>query len=168
MSFVRFSGTMKSDCNFKSLHMQVYPKHDEDFYGWAMATAALLKKKQYQEVDMNSVIEELESMGASEKRALISRLAQLIFHLLKWQHQPDFREFSKRSWQGSIEEQREQTKIIIEQNPGLKSKVAESITNAYRLSLPMVKKETPLDLKKLPSECPYTFEQLMDDGFFPE
>jgi hypothetical protein len=32
----------------------------------------------------------------------------------------------------------------------------------------MVKKETPLDLKKFPKECPYTFEQLMDDEFFPE
>ena len=32
------------------------PKHDEDFYGWAVNTAFLLKNHQYDEVDMDSVI----------------------------------------------------------------------------------------------------------------
>jgi hypothetical protein len=30
----------------------MHPKHDEDFYGWAMANASLLKQGKYQEVDM--------------------------------------------------------------------------------------------------------------------
>jgi len=145
--------------------MQNHPKHDEDFYGWALNTAALLKQKKYHEVDMNSIIEELEEMSRSEKRELINRLAQLIFHLLKWQFQPDFR---GRSWRASIKEQRQQVEIILEQNPGLKSKLIDCIITAYKLSIPMIEKETPIDMKDFPTECPYTFEQLLDQQFYPE
>ena len=145
--------------------MQNHPKHDEDFYGWALNTAALLKQKKYHEVDMNSIIEELEEMSRSEKRELINRLAQLIFHLLKWQFQPDFR---GRSWRASIKEQRQQVEIILEQNPGLKSKLMDCIITAYKLSIPMIETETPIDMKDFPTECPYTFEQLLDQQFYPE
>ena len=79
------------------------PKYEEDFYAWTMAEADLLRKGQFSALDVQHLIEELESMGASEKRQLVTRLAQLIFHLLKWQFQPDFREFSKRSWEASIQ-----------------------------------------------------------------
>ena len=97
----------------------MYPKHAEDFYGWAMANASLLKQGKYQEVDMESIIEELEDMGISNEHQLINCLSQLIFHLLKWEHQPDFR---GRSWHGSIKEQRKRTKILIKKILALKVK----------------------------------------------
>jgi len=46
--------------------------------------------------------------------------------------------------------------------------IEKSMEKAYKLSLSLVRKETPLDLKLLPAECPYTFEQIMDETFFPE
>jgi hypothetical protein len=142
----------------------MHPKHDEDFYGWAMANASLLKQGKYQEVDMEHIIEELEEMGGSNETQLINRLAQLIFHLLKWEYQPDFR---GRSWHGSIKEQRKRTRILIKKNPSLKSKVNDSLIDAYDIAFSLAEKETPIDLKLLPSECPYTFEQIMDEAFFP-
>jgi hypothetical protein len=148
--------------------MQKHPKHDEDFYGWAINTASLLKQKKYHEVDMLTVIQELQEMGASNKHELKNRLAQLIFHLLKWQLQPDFREISKRSWQNSIMEQRYQIKDILEESPSLKPIIKEVIKKAYRLSFSYLGKETPIDLKRLPKECPYTFEQLLNEEFFPD
>ena len=143
----------------------MHPKHDEDFYGWAMANASLLKQGKYQEVDMDKIIEELEEMGGSNENQLINRLAQLIFHLLKWEYQPDFR---GRSWHGSIKEQRKRTRILIKKNPSLKSKVNDSLIDAYDIAFSLAEKETPIDLKLFPAECPYTFEQIMDEAFFPE
>ena len=143
----------------------MHPKHDEDFYGWAMANASLLKQGKYQEVDMDKIIEELEEMGGSNENQLINRLAQLIFHLLKWEYQPDFR---GRSWHGSIKEQRKRTRILIKKNPSLKSKVNDSLIDAYDIAFSLAEKETPIDLKLFPAECPYTFEQIMDETFFPE
>lgn len=143
----------------------MYPNHEKDIYGWTLHTAQLLREKKMNEVDFDGIIEELEEMGISNKHAFKNRLAQLIFHLLKWQYQPDFR---GRSWQGSIEEQRIRLNDLLEDNPSLKPLIEDSIKKAYKLSFSFIKKETPLDLKLLPDQCPYSFEQIMDDGFYPE
>lgn len=49
---------------------------------------ALLKEGQLQALDITHLIEEIETMGRSEKRGLQSRLMVLLVHLLKWQFQP--------------------------------------------------------------------------------
>ncbi|MFI0478878.1 MAG: DUF29 domain-containing protein [Candidatus Rhabdochlamydia sp.] len=146
----------------------MYPKHDEDFYGWAMAEASLLRQHKWNELDIEHLAEELESMGASERREFISRMAQLIFHLLKWHHQPDFREFNKRSWEASIQEQRKKVKKLIVDNPSFKPNMEDFVVDSYEDSILLIKKETPIDLKLLPAQCPYTFDQIMNDEFYPE
>ncbi len=143
----------------------MHPKHDEDFYGWAMAEANLLRQRRLGDLDFDNLIEELESMGASERRALVSRMAQLIFHLLKWQFQPDFR---GRSWRASIKEQRKKTKGILKDNPSFKNEITNFISDAYEDAFLLIEKETPLDLKLFPAECPYSFEQIMNNEFYPE
>lgn len=143
----------------------MHPKHDEDFYGWAMAEANLLRQRRLGDLDFDNLIEELENMGASERRALVSRMAQLIFHLLKWQFQPDFR---GRSWRASIKEQRKKTKGILKDNPSFKNEITNFISDAYEDAFLIIEKETPLDLKLFPAECPYSFEQIMNNEFYPE
>jgi hypothetical protein len=145
--------------------MQTYPKHDEDFYGWAMATANLLKTKQYSEVDMDSVIEELESMGISQKQALRIFLKELLLHLLKWQYQPALR---STSWKISIIKQRDAVKDSLDDNPGIRQFLTELLLKAYKRACLDAMLQTGLDKKTFPKECPYTFEQLMDDEFYPD
>lgn len=146
-------------------NLLMIPKHDEDFYGWAMTNASLLKQKKYQEADMDMIIEELEEMGGSNENQLINRLGVLIAHLLKWQFQPEVR---GRSWEGTIEEQRHKIKRLVKKNPSLKTKISEAIEEGFSDSKSIIKKDTPLELKLLPAECPYTFDQIMDDEFYPE
>jgi len=142
-----------------------YPKYEEDFYGWIQASIGLLQQKRFDEMDIEHLIEELEDMGNNKKHALISRLAQLIFHLLKWQYQPDFR---GRSWEGSIKMQRMEIDELLKDNPSLKSKIKEEIPISYKKAKLLVQQETPIDLKILPKECPYTLEQCLDDEFYPK
>lgn len=141
------------------------PKYEEDFYGWITDNIGFLKQKRFGEMDIEHLIEELEDMGNNKKHALISRLAQLIFHLLKWQYQPDFR---GRSWEGSIKMQRMELEELLQDSPSLKSKVTDGFPIAYKKAQLMIQKETPIDLKLLPQNCPYTFEQCLDDEFYPE
>ena len=141
------------------------PKYENDFYGWIMTNALLLKQGKFNEADMENIIEEMESMGRSEKSQLINRFSVLIAHLLKWQFQPDFR---GRSWHGTIKEQRKRAKILLKDNPSLKRMLEEILADAYELSVDQIEKETPIDLRLLPSECPYTFEQCLEENFFPE
>jgi hypothetical protein len=68
--------------------MAIHPNlHDQDFYAWALRNAALLRDGRLSEIDIEHVAEELESMGRSERRELVSRLAILFAHLLKWANQ---------------------------------------------------------------------------------
>jgi hypothetical protein len=103
-------------------------------------------------------------MGNNKKHALISRLAQLIFHLLKWQHQPDFK---GRIWEASIQEQRKRIKKLLAENPSLKSEFPVFLVDAYEDSLLLIKKETAIDLKLFSQQCPYALEKMMDDDFYP-
>lgn len=143
----------------------MYPKHKEDFYGWAVSTAQLLKEKKMSEVDFENIIEEIEALGASEKHQLINRLSLVISHLLKWQYQPNMR---GHSWVYTIKEQRDQARFHLEDNPSLKSRLDEILSRAYKVGVSKAAKDTSFDKKDFPQECPYTFDQVMNDEFYPD
>jgi hypothetical protein len=69
--------------------------YETDFYTWTQQQASLLKSGHFSEIDVDNIIEEIETMGRSEKRSLESRLIELLQHLLKWEYQPQRR---GRSW----------------------------------------------------------------------
>ncbi len=140
------------------------PKHDEDVYGWAIHTANLLRNKKMSEVDFDNIIEEIEVLGRSEQHELTNRLSLIIMHLLKWHYQPEKR---TRSWQLTLEEQRIQAKLCLKVSPSLNSKLNEILENAYEIGKIKAKKETDLDENVFPQHCPYTFEEIMSDAFYP-
>lgn len=139
--------------------------YDTDFYAWANQQAALLRAGKLAAADIAHIAEEIESMGRTEKRELVSRLKVLMLHLLKWQFQPAFR---SRSWTLTIEEQRQQVVDHMADNPSLQSRLPETIEQAYRLALVAVERETGLMRSTFPAECPYSYDQMIDDGFWPE
>ncbi|MFM7372971.1 MAG: DUF29 domain-containing protein, partial [Sphaerospermopsis kisseleviana] len=81
--------------------------YNEDFYLWIETTAKQLKNGNFAEIDLENLIEEIESMGRSEKRALKSNLLILLMHLLKYKYQPDKR---SNSWLSTIFEPRRRLK----------------------------------------------------------
>ena len=66
----------------------------EDLSAWAAAQATLIRQHRLAEADLDHLAKGLETMSRSVRRELVSRLAVLVAHLLKWSHQPDRR--SKR------------------------------------------------------------------------
>lgn len=117
------------------------------------------------EVDFDNIIEEMEALGRSEQDELTSRLTVLITHLLKWQYQPTMR---GHSWKYSIIEQRKKSESRLKKSPRLKSKLDEILFDAYDFATAVAARETGLDAKEFPQQCPYTFEAIMDDEFYPE
>ena len=91
------------------------------------------------EVDFDSIIEEIESLGRSEKGQLINRLSLILSHLLKWQYQPARK---TRSWDLTIKENRRRFKNILKDNPSLKSKLDEILDDAYYYAKLEAGKET--------------------------
>ena len=138
--------------------------HTADFFGWIMQQAALLRAGRLTEIDREHLAEEIEDMGRSLQRELVNRLTVLLLHLLKWQFQPGYQ---GNSWRYTIEEQREQLKDHLQDNPSLKQKVPESVERAYKYARTGAAKETGLPKSTFPEMCPWSFEQALDDEFWP-
>lgn len=139
--------------------------YDTDFYAWANQQAALLRSGKLSALDAGNLAEEIESMGKGERRELESRLAVLLLHLLKWHSQPGLR---GTSWRLSIEEQRRKAARLIKQNPSLKSVLGEALEDAYGDALIAAERETGFARATFPAENPWSFERIMDEGFWPE
>lgn len=138
--------------------------HELDFYAWTQQQVNLIKSGNLVDVDFEHLLEEIESMGASERRELISKLAILLAHLLKWQYQPSFR---GRSWQLIIKEQRRQLQRHLKDNPSLHARLDEFIADSYIDSVLLAAKESGLDESAFPVQCPYVEDDLLNSEFYP-
>ena len=136
-----------------------------DFYAWTLRQADLLRNEDYADLDRVNLIEEIESMGASQRNALTSRLKVLLMHLLKWRYQPE--KNIGPSWQNTIDEQRSEISDLLEDNPSLGPEVPEQFAKAYPRARRDAAKETKLPLSTFPVNCPWTVEQVLDDEWLP-
>lgn len=93
-----------------------YPLYETDYLQWIETTVARLRSQDYEQVDWEHLIEEIEDMGRSERRALKSNLIIVLVHLLKWQYQLNHR---NGSWQGSMIEHRRQVEEALQDSPRL-------------------------------------------------
>jgi len=139
--------------------------HDKDFYAWTKETAQLLKKGKVSEVDIMNIAEELEDMGISNKRALISCFSILVSHLLKWKFQKERR---GKSWQLTIKGQRLKVKDLLHDSPSLKHDIELKLGMAYIDARLIAEKETGLDIETFPENCPFTLEDCLNEEFWPD
>jgi hypothetical protein len=115
--------------------------------------------------DVDHIAEEIEGIGKTEKRELVSRSTVLLLHLLKWQCQPGLR---NSSWEAGIAVQRIKLADRLVDNPSLKPKIPEAIDMAYRVGVIEAAAETGLGKTTFPEACPWRFEQVMDPAFWPD
>jgi len=139
--------------------------YDSDFYAWANEQAALLRAGKLSAADIEHIAEEIESMGKTEKRELISRLTVLLMHLLKWRFQPAGHCVS---WQLTIKEQRRKLTRHLADNPSLKASLPETMADAYGDAIIDAARETSISEEAFPPACPWSFDQIMDAGFWPD
>jgi hypothetical protein len=139
--------------------------HDSDFYAWSLEQAALLRAGRVAEADLAAIAEEIESMGKTEKRELVSRLTVLLLHLLKWQRQPVGR---GNSWRLSIANARDEIADLLDDNPSLKTVLDEVTASAFRYARRKAAIEVGLGEETFPATSPWSFAEAMDAGFWPE
>ena len=139
--------------------MQTDTNYEKDFYKWSFDQAKLLRSGKLAEADIENIAEEIESMGKSEKRELISRLKILFLHLLKWDYQPSRQ---SKSWKSTIKEQRLEIFNHLEDNPSLKNKLNEIVSKSYDLAKIKASRETGLEENTFPEICPYSFTEAME------
>lgn len=138
--------------------------YETDFYAWTVAQANLLRQEEFEQVDWDNLIEEIDTLGRSERNEVKSRLTVLIMHLLKWQYQP---KRSGPSWRKTIATQRVDLADLLADNPSLHRQLPEFVTAAYPSAVKKAEIETGLPATIFPPACPYTVIQIMDEQFWP-
>lgn len=120
--------------------------YDTDFFKWLNYQAKLLKNGEFEKLDVVNLIEEIESLGKSDKRALRSQLVRLLIHLLKLHY--------LKEEQGSILGATREIKLILEDSPSLKNELTKIFPEAYEDAKQEAAVETSLNIKKFPPTCP--------------
>jgi hypothetical protein len=139
--------------------------YEADFYAWTQEQARLLRERRWNDLDLENLVDEVESVGGSEKREIRNRLAVLLGHLLKWKYQPGHR---ATGWTGTIFEQRHQIDDILRTSPSLRNFFVKQVAKQYLSGRLLASKETGIAYGLFPDECPFTPEQVLDLEFFPE
>jgi hypothetical protein len=134
--------------------------YDQDFYAWTQHQVKLLRSGELTGLDVENLIEEIESLGRQERQELRNRLGVLLGHLLKWRYQPEAR---SKSWRATIREQRQEIRRHLKENPSLKPYLKEAIEIGYEKGLSLVDRETPLDPAQLPETCPFSEAEIFEE-----
>jgi len=137
----------------------VSAEYDQDLVAWSREQGQLLRMGQFAQLDIAHLAEEIEDLGKRERRALVSRLAVLLGHLLKWQYQPDSP--YRKSWRATINTQRRAVAKLLNENPSLRGQADLLIAEAYPDALDLAVAETPFDYEHFPGICPWTIEQIL-------
>lgn len=132
--------------------------YERDFHAWTQEQADALRRRSLNEIDWDNLKEEVESLGRSEWRELVSRLEVIQTHLLKWRYQP---ELQGRSWLVSIVSQRGEVEEHLNDNPSLRSRTEEALLKGYRGARRLAALEMNRLEADLPPSPPWTFEEAM-------
>jgi len=150
--------------------------YEKDFYLWVLENLKLLKNREFELVDWENLLEEIEYMARRELRSLINLMAVIMEHLYKWEN---YREsaYMGSGWKKSILNARKEILKLFKDAPSLKAKAQEKETlqraweDAVLDLIAWFKGNEELALrhfsrvpteKDFPQECPYTFEQIME------
>ncbi|MBK1617963.1 hypothetical protein CKO42_05740 [Lamprobacter modestohalophilus] len=138
--------------------------YDTDFHQWIEEQSALLRAGSLAQLDVTHLIEELEGMSARERRELINRLAVLLAHLLKWEYQPERRSIS---WRLTINEQRRQLALLLEDSPSLRQRLPELLVRSYRHATRAAMEETGFLTSPFPEHCAYSISEILNEDYWP-
>ena len=136
--------------------------YDRDFFAWCQEQARLLRTRQFDQIDVENVAEEIDSLGRALKREIKDRAQTLNTLLLRWRQQPELR---GRGWLSTLERQREAIRDLVEECPSLGDFAKEAIVKTYDDA----RSDADLEAGQLgfPEIPPYSPEEALASEFLP-
>jgi Domain of unknown function DUF29 len=151
---------------FMSQMVNLPSLYETDILLWSEETAAKLRARDFDSLDIEGLIEEVEALGISQKKELISRLIVLLEHLLKRLYVPLPHDFN--GWERTIRTQRAELEVLLTAVPSLQTRWDTSFEQAWRIALKLVRKEyTHINF---PDVWPYSqaIAAILDQDFWLE
>ena len=163
--------------------------YDRYYYLWLKTTAKNLSDGRWNALDVENLIEEIESLGRSEKRAIESNLVVLLLHLLTYLlqrrlYQPSMQTGrslgqaslatamlpspSARNWKGSILEHRRRLQKDLKASPSLNNYLEEVFAECYEDAREQAAAETGLPVEAFPIASPFTPDEALNKDYFVE
>ena len=136
--------------------------YETDYNQWLKETVKHLQERNFEQVDWDNLIEEIESMGKSDRRALMSLLTRLIEHLLKLAYWQEEKKRSGNHWAAAIVNFCAQIQHRLEDSPSLRTELAAMYDKVYPVAIKSVSQ-----LFSLNSDAHISLEQTLDDNWFP-
>ena len=131
--------------------------YERDETAWLEAMAELARHGRSKDLDLPHLAEYLSDMARRDRREVESRLVVLLLHLLKWEHQPDQR---SRGCRATVIEQRQELSGLA--GRGVLRNHAETVlAGVYLKAVERAAAETGLSHGVFPTDCPFTFDQLL-------
>lgn len=141
--------------------------YDTDYQRWLDQTVAQLRAKDFSNLDLENLIEEIESLGRSEKHAISSYLMRLCEHLLKITYWDSERERCLRGWKREVINFRLQIQEELEASPSLKSFLQDVFAKQYKNGRKLFLSASELNANLIPQEPDFTLEQALDEDWLP-
>jgi len=141
--------------------------YEIDYQRWLSKTLAQLRSRNFDDLDLENLIEEIESLGKSEKRALSSYLMRLCEHLLKIQYWEAERESCLRGWKVEIRNFRLQISRILKDSPSLKTYLAENFDREYFNARQLFLDASDLPPHLIPQSPNFALEDALNEDWEP-
>ena len=148
-------------------------RYEADFYGWTQEQAAklraLLKERANLDLDFENIAEEIDSLGRSDYRQLVSRLEEIAIHLLKLHYSPALE--NERLWKNSVRGQRTRIARLLRDSPSLRPRLIEASAAGYEDALRHFGNDKLIELgmpAQLPGSSPFEVDDCLGDEWWPE
>jgi hypothetical protein len=135
-----------------------------DFHRWTRDQSDALASRDHARLDVVNLLDEVESVGRSQRTALESHLCVLLVHLLKFRMQPQRTTPSRRH---TLKAQRVAIARLIARNPSLRAYPAAILDATYRDAVRDAAGETGLDPRLFPPALPFALDEILDPEFEP-
>lgn len=133
--------------------------YEQDFHAWTQTQGKALRDGRLNDLDIENLAEEIESMGRQERRELRNRLKALLVHLLKWEFTPAKR---SNSWISTVMEQRKEAQCLLKENPSLGPMLPGILAEAYDFAVIGASRETGLPIGHFPELCPFGMDEVFE------
>lgn len=136
-----------------------------DLHAWSDAQVRALREGRFDQLDYEHLGEVVGRLGSRERREVRARLGVILTGLLRWAEQVDLR---SHGWAATLDIQRLSIARLLRNNPSLRPDLPALIADVYPAAKARAVLESALFDDSFSDSCPFTEEEILTDGFFPD
>jgi hypothetical protein len=140
--------------------------YEQDFAAWLDVQLAALRERRFADLDLDNLIEEVESIRRADKRSVQHHARVVVAQLLQLAHSTlgD----PRRSWKSTADAHRDELEMRL--TPTVRQELEARLEKVYtqgREIAATVLETEGTDQEWLPRMCPYTLAEILEEGWFP-